>query len=241
MKKILGCIRRADQDFGLIKTGDRIAIGVSGGKDSLTLLRAMRLYQYFSKASFELHAITLTMGLAPFDGSEMTALCKELGVPYTIRETDIGKIIFDYRKEKNPCALCANLRRGALHNVALEQNCNKVALGHHREDVLETLLLSLFFESRLHTFSPITYLDRKKITVIRPMVYVPESHIAGFAKRNQLPVVQSPCPMNGHTKRQEMKELLYSLERQFPKAREHMLSALKNTSQYGLWDDIGRL
>lgn len=236
MKKVLGCIRRADQDFHMIQEGDRIAVGVSGGKDSLVLLNALRLYQYFSKVPFQLEAITLTMGLEPFDLSGVKKLCEDLEVPYTIRHTQIGKIVFEERKEKNPCALCANLRRGALHNVALELGCNKVALGHHREDAIETFFLSLFYEGRLNTFSPVTYLDRKKITLIRPMVYVPEKHIISVARKMQLPIVPSPCPANGQTKRQAMKDFMNALCKDIPNAKEMVLSALQNTKQYNLWD-----
>jgi len=236
MKKILGCIRRADQDFSMIQEGDRIAVGLSGGKDSLTLLKALRLYQYFSKTPFQLEAITLTMGLEPFDLSGVEKLCAELGIRYTVRHTQIGKIIFEARKEKNPCSLCANMRRGALHNVALELGCNKVALGHHREDVIETFFLSLFYEGRLNTFSPVTYLDRKKITLIRPMIYVPEKEIISYARRENLPVVHNPCPANGLTKRQYMKDLMTSICRDIPGAKERVIGALRNKEQYNLWD-----
>ncbi len=236
MKKILGCIRRADQDFSMIQEGDRIAVGISGGKDSLTLLKALRLYQYFSKTPFQLEAITLTMGLEPFDLSGVERLCADLEIPYTVRHTKIGKIIFEERKEKNPCSLCANMRRGALHNVASELGCNKVALGHHREDVIETFFLSLFYEGRLNTFSPVTYLTRKKITLIRPMVYVPEKEIISYAKKEELPVVHNPCPANGFTKRQYMKDLMASLSRDIPRVKEQVIGALRNKKQYNLWD-----
>ena len=236
MKKILGCIRRAAEDFNMIQPGDNIAVGVSGGKDSLTLLSALHLYKYFSKIPFTLQAITLTMGYDNFDLSGVEKLCKELDIPYTIQETEIGKIVFEERQEKNPCSLCANLRRGILHTAALKLGCNKVALGHHRDDVIETFFLSLFYEGRINTFSPVTYLDRKKITLIRPMIYIPEKDIISLAKRRALPIVDNPCPANGLTKRQDMKDLFTTLSKNIPNVREQVLSALRNKEQYNLWD-----
>ncbi len=236
MKKVLGCIRRACEDFGLIEDGDRVGVGVSGGKDSLLLLYALSLYRRFSKQRFDLVALTLTMGLEPFDLSGIRALCKELDVPYVVQETHIGQVIFEERKEKNPCSLCAKMRRGALNELAKAQGMNKVALGHHRDDALETLLLCLLHEGRIHTFHPKSYLSRMELTVIRPMVYVPEKHIVHVARQLNLPVVKSPCPANGNTQREEMKNLLDSLCKLYPNARELMLSALRNEEQYGLWN-----
>lgn len=168
MKKTLGCVRKADRDFRLIEAGDRIAVGVSGGKDSLLLLHALSLYRKFSHKDFSLAAVTVTMGMEPFDLSDVRSLCDRLEIPYLIRETEIGKIIFEYRKEKNPCALCAKMRRAVLANTCVENGINKLALGHHREDVIETLLMSLFYEGRFHTFHPRTTMSRTGITVIRP-------------------------------------------------------------------------
>ena len=235
MKKVLGCIRRACEDFRLIEDGDRIGIGVSGGKDSLMLLYALSLYRKFAKQKFEIVALTLTMGIEPFDVSPIAALCEKLDVEYIVRKTEIGKVIFEERKEKNPCSLCAKMRRGALNELAKEVGCNKVALGHHRDDALETLLLCLLHEGRIHTFHPSSYLSRMDLTVIRPMVYVPEKHIIHLARTMEFPVVKSPCPANGNTQREEMKNLLDSLCRLYPNARELMLSALRNEEQYGLW------
>ena len=237
MKEILGCIRRADQDFGMIKAGDKVAVGVSGGKDSLLLLYAMALYRRFCPEPFELEALTLTMGMEPFDVSGIRALCEQLEVPYIVRETEIGKVIFEERKEKNPCSLCAKMRRGALNELCVERGVNKLALGHHRDDAEETLLLSLFYEGRMHTFQPVTYLSRTGITQIRPMLYISEKDIIHHARVLNLPVVKSPCPADGYTKRQDMKELLDYICRKIPNARDQMLSALRNKEQYGLWDD----
>lgn len=236
MKTVLGCIRKADTDFDMIAPGDRIAVGVSGGKDSLLLLYALSLYRRFSGKDFTLQAITLKLGLEPFDVSGIAALCERIDVPYTVIDTDIAHIIFDLRRESNPCALCAKMRRGALNNAAAAAGCSKVALGHHREDAIETLLMSLIFEGRLHTFHPNTYLSRKGIAVIRPMVYVPEKHVIHMVKTLELPVVKNPCPADGNSKREEIKQLIASLCKAYPHLKDYMLSALRNTQQYGLWN-----
>ena len=234
MKKTLGCIRKADTDFQLIGDGDRIAVGVSGGKDSLLLLHALSLYRKFSHKNFTVTAVTVTLGLEPFDISWIRALCEELEIPYIVKVTQIGEIIFEYRKEKNPCALCAKMRRAVLAKACQESGCNKLALGHHREDVLETLLMSLFYEGRFHTFHPKTLMSRTGITVIRPLVYLPESHVKHMLKTLSLPVVSSPCPANGETKRQEMKELMKKLRAIYPDASERLLHALQQ-DHYDLW------
>ena len=234
MKKTLGCIRKADADFQLIEDGDHIAVGVSGGKDSLLLLHALSLYRKFSHKNFTVTAVTVTLGLEPFDLSGIRALCEELEIPFIVKETQIGDIIFEYRKEKNPCALCAKMRRAVLAKTCRELGCNKLALGHHREDVLETLLMSLFYEGRLHTFHPKTLMSRTGITVIRPLVYLPESHVKHMLKALSLPVVSSPCPADGETKRQEMKELMKKLRAIYPDASERLLHALRQ-DHYDLW------
>ena len=234
MKKTLGCIRKADQDFGLIVPGDRIAIGVSGGKDSLLLLHALSLYRKFSHKDFSLLAITVSLGLEPFDTAPIRQLCDQLDIPYLVRETEIGKIIFEYRKEKNPCALCAKMRRAVLANTCVEQHCGKLALGHHREDAIETLLMSLFYEGRFRTFHPKSTMSRTGVTVIRPLVYLPESHVKHMVKVLDLPLVHSPCPANGNTSRAEMKDLLRRLRQIFPDANERFLHALQQ-DHYDLW------
>lgn len=234
MKKTLGCLRRADQDFGLIDKSDRIVIGVSGGKDSLLLLHALSLYRKFSHKDFALLAVTVSLGLEPFDLSAVRKLCEDLEIEYLVKETEIGKIIFEYRQEKNPCALCAKMRRAVLANTCVELGYNKLALGHHREDVIETLLMSLFNEGRFHTFHPKTTMSRTGITVIRPLVYLPESHVKHMAKSLDLPVVTSPCPANGVTQRAEMKELLRKLRQIYPDANERFLHALQQ-DHYDLW------
>lgn len=234
MKKTLGCLRKADTDFNMIEDGDRIAVGVSGGKDSLLLLHALNRYRQFSHKNFSILAVTVMMGLESDDFSSVRDLCASLDIPYLIRETEIGRIIFDYRKEKNPCALCSKMRRAVLANTCVARNCNKLALGHHREDAIETLLLSLFYEGRFHTFHPKTKMSRTGITVIRPLIYLPESHVKHMCKTLNLPVVSSSCPANGDTKRAEMKELMSRLRQTFPDANERFLHALRQ-DRYDLW------
>ncbi len=238
IKIMLGCLRRADQDFKLIEEGDRIAVGISGGKDSLALLYALTLYRRFSKKAFELQGITISMGMQPFDLSGVRAFCSSLDIGYTVVETQIGRIIFNERQEKNPCALCANMRRGALNNAALKAGCNKTALGHHSGDVVGTFLMSLLYESRLNTFSPKTYLSRSGLTVIRPLVYAQEANLRHVAQGLELPVVISPCPACGDTKRAQMEELLRTLNQYAPRARDRIMQAISNTGQYGLWNNI---
>lgn len=236
MKRLLGDIRRADQDFSLIRPGDRILVGVSGGKDSLALLCALALYRRFSPNPFSLFAATLTLGLGPTDTSAIRALCERLEVPYTVRETEIGDIVFNQRREKNPCSLCARMRRGALVELCAETGCGKLALGHHRDDAIETLFLSMLYEGRMHTFQPLTHLEGSGVIQIRPMIYAPEKNIIHVAKKLELPVMKSPCPANGSTQRQEIREMLRDICARVPNAREQLLHALQNRDQYGLWD-----
>lgn len=236
MKTTLGCIRRADQDFKMIQPGDRVAVGVSGGKDSLLLLHALSLYRRVRHNDFTLQAVMLTTGKEEPDTTAIRALSRSLDVPITIRHTALYEILFELRKEENPCALCAKMRRGMLCDLCHELGANKLALAHHREDALETLLMSLIFEGRFHTFHPNTWLSRSDITVIRPMVYLPEKHVLHMKKELNLPILVNPCPANGHTKRQEMKELLAELSHRYPDIKDRLLSALRNDRQYGLWE-----
>ena len=235
MKQLLGAIRRADQDFDLIQTGDRVCVGVSGGKDSLALLCALALYRRFAPRPFELEAVTVSLGLEPFDLSGVTALCARLGVPYTVEETQIGPIVFEQRREKNPCALCAKMRRGALVSVCQKRGLNKLALGHHRDDAIETLMLSVLQEGRMATLQPATRLEGSGVTQIRPLIYAPEKDIRHVVRAMDLPVVPSPCPANGETRRADMKALLRQICAVAPDAREKIAAALKNDAQYALW------
>ena len=234
MKKTLGCIRKADTDFNLIENGDRVAIGISGGKDSLLLLHALSLYRKFTHTDFTLHEVTVDNGLGNPDYSAISDLCRSLDIPFLIRKTQIGEIIFNYRREKNPCALCAKMRRAVLANTCRELGCNKLALGHHRDDAVETLLLSLFFEGRFHTFHPCMRMSRTGITVIRPLVYLPESHVKHMQKILSLPVLKSGCPADGKTKRESVAGLLSELKKFSPDVTERILHALRN-EPYDLW------
>lgn len=227
MKRILSYTRRAVDDYEMIHEGDKIAVGISAGKDSLTLLHALAGLRRFYPKRFELVAITVDMGFEGMDFTPIRELCERLDVPYIIAKTEISRIIFDVRKEKNPCSLCAKMRRGALHNAAKEAGCNVVALGHHFDDVVETFMLNLFYEGRIGCFQPVTYLSRKDITVIRPMIYMPEKDIRYFANRVSLPVVKSTCPADGNTERESMKQLLHTLERENKGLRYRIFGALQ--------------
>ena len=229
MQQMLGMMRKAIQDYSMLSDGDRVLIGVSGGKDSVVLLTGLALLREFIGIDYSLEAITLDPGFSGVrqDYSPIAALCETLSVPYRVRETDIGEIVFNIRKEPNPCSLCARMRRGALHDAARALGCNKVALGHHYDDVIETLMMSLLYEGRINCFLPQTYLDRKDITVIRPMIYAPESYIKSLVRRLELPVVHNPCPADGNTKREEIKQLLRSLERENHGVRQRIFGAIQ--------------
>ena len=227
IKRILSFTRRAVDDYEMIQPGDKIAVGVSAGKDSLTLLCAMAELRRFYPVPFELIAITIDMGFEGVDFGPIRALCEELDVPYHVIPTEISHIIFDVRKESNPCSLCAKMRRGALHNAAKELGCTSVALGHHFDDAVETFMLNLFFEGRIGCFSPVTYLSRVGIRMIRPMIYMPEKDVRYFANKVQLPVVKSPCPADGNTQREEMKKLLADLDKKHDGLRYRIFGAMQ--------------
>ena len=240
MKRILSYARRAIDDYEMIKDGDKIAVGVSAGKDSLTLLAAMAELRRFYPKSFSLCAITVDMGFEGMDFSPIRDMCRELDVEYHVVKTEISKVIFDVRKEKNPCSLCAKMRRGALYGYARDIGCNTVALGHHFDDVVETFMLNLFYEGRLGCFQPVTYLSNTGITLIRPMIYMPEKDVRYFASKNSLPVVKSPCPADGNTQREEMKQLLHSLEKQNKGLRYRIFGALQRGEIDG-FREFGRM
>ncbi len=227
MKRVLSFVRRAVDDYEMIHEGDKIAVGVSAGKDSLTLLCAMAELRRFYPKRFELCAITVDMGFEGADFSPIRRLCESLDVPYHVIPTQISTIIFDVRKEKNPCSLCAKMRRGALYRGAKELGCTTVALGHHFDDVVETFMLNLFYEGRIGCFQPVTYLSNTDIHMIRPMIYMPEKDVRYFASRAALPVMKSPCPADGNTEREEMKQLLHSLERQNKGLRYRIFGAIQ--------------
>lgn len=229
LQQMLSYVRRAIDDYQMIQDNDKIAVGISGGKDSLAMFYALHALKRFYPHPFEIHAVTVDLGFDNLDLSRIEALCQELEVPYTIVKTDIADIVFEQRKESNPCALCAKMRKGALNEAIKKAGCNKVAYAHHKDDVVETMLLSLIFEGRFHTFAPVTYLDRMDLTVIRPMLYMSEADVIGFVNKNNVPVVKSPCPADGHTKREYAKNLLKQLNHENPGVKERMFSAI----QYG--------
>lgn len=216
MQKMLGYMRKAIHEFDLIQNGDRIAVGVSGGKDSIVLLNGLVRLKRFIGINYELVAVTLDPGFGgqQTDYSPIRKMCKELNVPYELEPTRIGEIVFDIRKETHPCSLCAKMRRGALHDAANRLGCNKVALGHHYDDAVETFLMNLFIEGRLGCFSPKSYLSNKKLWLIRPMVFAPEKEVRKAAIKNNFPIVKSKCPVDGHTKRETMKEFLREKEKE---------------------------
>ena len=231
MNRILSLVRRCVEDYEMIAPNDRVAVGVSGGKDSLMLLTALAKLREFYPIPFEVEAITLDMGHADgrpgMDFTPVARYCQELGVPYTLIPSEIHHIIFDVRKEKNPCSMCAKMRRGALHNAMKERGITKIALGHHYDDAVETLFMSLIFEGRLSCFQPVTWLDRMGITQIRPMLYCGEQMVRHTAQRLALPVVENPCPANGNTKRQEIKELIYELNGRYPGLKSRAFGAMQ--------------
>lgn len=228
LQQLLSFTRKAVDEYQMIQEGDHIAVGISGGKDSLTLLYALHGLKRFYPNKFKLSAITVDLGYEEFDLSPVHELCQELGVPYKVVKTDIAHILFEERKESNPCSLCAKMRKGALNDAVKEMGCNKVAYAHHKDDIIETMLLSLIFEGRFHSFSPKTYLDRMDLTVIRPIMFVDEADVIGFKNKYNLPVVKSKCPVDGYTKRQYVKELVKQLNTEHPGAKNRMFTAILN-------------
>lgn len=235
LQKLLSLTRKAVDEFRLIDPGDKIAVGISGGKDSLAMLHALCGLKRFYPNPFTLEAITVDLGHPDFHPEKIQSMCESLDVPFTLVKTEIAPIIFQERKESNPCSLCAKMRKGALNNTAKKLGCNKVAYAHHKDDVVETMLLSLIYEGRFHTFAPKTYLDRMELTVIRPLLFVDEADIIGFKNKYQLPVEKSPCPVDGYTKRQYAKDLLKTLNYESPGVRERMFAAILNSDING-WD-----
>lgn len=226
LQQVLSLVRKAVDDYHMIEPNDRIAVGISGGKDSLTLLYALQGLRRFYPHSFELCAVTVDLGFGNLGLSAIEALCRKLDVEYRIVKTDIAKIVFEDRKETNPCSLCAKMRKGALNDAMKAAGCNKVAYAHHKDDVVETMMMSLIYEGRFHTFRPVTYLDRTQITVIRPLLYMNEADVIGFVRKNNVPVVKSPCPADGHTKRETVKKLVQQINMEAPGVKERMFTAI---------------
>ncbi|WP_122642749.1 tRNA 2-thiocytidine biosynthesis TtcA family protein [Luxibacter massiliensis] len=233
LQRLLSFTRKAVDEFGMIQEGDHIAVGISGGKDSLTLLYALHGLKRFYPKQFSLSAITVDLGFQDFDLSPVKELCREMDIPYRIVPSDIYHILFDVRKESNPCSLCAKMRKGALNEAVREMGCNKVAYAHHKDDIIETMLLSLIFEGRFYSFSPMLYLDRMDLTVIRPLMFIDEADIVGFKNKYDLPVVKSRCPIDGYTKRQYAKDLVKRLNLEHTGTRERMFHAILNGNIQG--------
>ena len=235
MNNITGLVRRCADDYKMIDDGETIAVGVSGGKDSLALLCALADLRGYYPKRFDLHAVTLDMGFPGADFSPVAKLCENIGVPYTLRQTDIARVVFEERQERNPCSLCSTMRRGALNNLIVELGIRKIALAHHYDDAIETFLMSLMFEGRLSCFQPVTYMSRADTMQIRPMLYVGEATVIKLVEKLNLPVVHNPCPMNGVSKREEVKTLLKTLSANYPDLKTKLFGAMQRLPLKG-WE-----
>ena len=233
LQRVLSLVRKAVDDYEMISDGDRIAVGISGGNDSLTLLKALSHLKKFYPKKFDLFAVTVDLGFNNLNLDKIKVFCKELDVEYIIVKTDIAQIVFEERKESNPCSLCAKMRKGALNNALKERIINKVAYAHHKDDVIDTMMMSLIYEGRFHTFSPVTYLDKTDLYVIRPLIYMNEADVIGFVNKYDIPVVKSPCPVDKTTKREYVKNLVKQINRENPGVKERMFTAIKDSNING--------
>lgn len=227
MQKILSYMRKAIEKYNMIEDGDKILIGLSGGKDSITLAMGLKALQRFYPKKFGILCVSINPGFEFFDSEFLKTTCEKIGIPFIEEKTHIKEIVFDIRNEKNPCSLCANLRRGVLNSVAQREGYNKIALGHNEDDVLETFFLNLLYGGSLNTFAPTSYMNRSKITLIRPMIYISEKEVKKFVKRNHIEVMPKVCPMDGKSKREDMKTLIYNFEKQIPTIRANLVGAIK--------------
>ena len=235
MQRMLSYIRKAIDDYSMIEDGDKIAVGLSGGKDSITLLMGLKALQRFYDKKFDLIAISVNPGFDFFNSEFLQATCDRIGVQYVEEKTHIKEIVFDIRKEKNPCSLCANLRRGILNSVAIREGCNKIALGHNEDDVLETFFLNLLYGGSIGTFAPKSYMERSGITLIRPLIYAPEKSIKTFVKKNNIELMPKCCPMDGVSKREDMKNLIHELQKDIPMVKTNIYGAIKRSNIKG-WE-----
>lgn len=233
LQQVLSLVRKACEEYNMIEERDKIAVGISGGKDSLTLLYALAHLRRFYPKKFELYAITVDLGFDNLNLDKIKELCEELEVDYTIVKTDIANIVFNERKEKSPCSLCAKMRKGALNDAMKQKGINKIAYAHHKDDVVDTMMMSLIYEGRFHTFSPVTYLDRTELYVIRPLMYMKEADVIGFVNKYNVPVVKSPCPVDKHTKREYVKDLLKEINKDNPGVKDRMFTAIKDSNIKG--------
>jgi len=227
MQRILSYMRKAIEDYNMIEEGDKIGVALSGGKDSISLLMGMKGLQRFYPKKFDIVAISINPGFDFFNREFLEKTCRDLDIPLFIEDTNIKEIVFDVRQEKNPCSLCANFRRGALNSVAIREGCNKIALGHNEDDVLETFLLNLLYTGSVNTFAPVSYMDRSEITLIRPLIYAPESHIRSFIKRNNIEIMNKVCPVDGTSKREDIKNMIKDLKVDIPHIRANLYGAIK--------------
>lgn len=233
MQKILGYMRKAIEDYNMIDEGDKIAVALSGGKDSISMLMGFKALQHFYPKHFDIIAVSVNPGFEFFDSEFLKNTCENIGVPFFEEESHIKEIVFDIRKEKNPCSLCANLRRGIINSVAIREGCNKIALGHNEDDVLETFILNLFYTGSISTFAPVSYMDRSKITLIRPLIYAPEKEIKKFIRRNNISVMNKSCPMDGVSKREDIKNMIKDLQVDIPHIRANLYGAIKRSNIKG--------
>ena len=227
MQRILSHMRKAIEEYKMIEEGDKIAVCLSGGKDSISMLQALKNLQIFYPKKFTLIAISINPGFEFFDTNFLQKICDDLQIPLFIENSNAKEIVFDIRKEKNPCSLCANLRRGVINSVAIREGCNKIALGHNQDDVLETFLLNLFYTGNIHTFSPVSYMDRSQVTLIRPFIYTPEKEIRRFIRKHEIKVMPKVCPMDGTSKREDMKQLIFTLTKTIPMIRANLFGAIQ--------------
>lgn len=233
MQRMLSYVRKAIDDYNMIEDGDKIAVGLSGGKDSITLLMALKALQRFYSKKFDIIAISINPGFDFFNSEFLKKTCEDIGVTFVEEKTHIKEIVFDIRKERNPCSLCANLRRGILNSVAIREGCNKIALGHNEDDVLETFFLNLLYGGNIATFAPVSYMDRSGITLIRPLIYAPEKAIKTFIKKNNIGVMDKCCPMDGVSKRESMKKLIWNLQKDIPNLKANLYGAIKRSNIKG--------
>ena len=228
LQKVMSQVRRALDDYHMITDNDRIAVGISGGKDSLTLLLALHGLMRFYPKPFTLHAVTVDLGFDNLDLDKIQELCNKIEIPYTIVKTQIAEIVFEGHREENPCSLCAKLRKGAFNNAIKKEGCNQIAYAHHRDDMIATMFLSLLYEGRFQALEPVTYLEKSGLTLIRPLLYMRESDVVGFTNKAALPVVKSPCPADGKTRRKYVEELLRRIDRENPGAKNRIFTAIEN-------------
>ena len=233
MQKILGYMRKAIDNYNMIEDGDKIAVALSGGKDSITMLMGFKNLQRFYPKKFDLIAVSINTGFEGFDVNLLQKICDDIDVPLIVENGHMQEIVFDIRNEKNPCSLCANIRRGMLNSIAIREGCNKIAVGHNEDDVLETFLMNLFYAGSINTFAPISYMDRSKITLIRPLIYAPEKYIRSFVKRNNITVMPKACPMDGYSKREDMKQFLFNMQKDIPNVRANLYGAIKRANING--------